>query len=205
MRLLLTTALVTSLIAPAYAGSGKNALEERVFLDDLRPIEDTASTTSTISNSSAVASPTIIESASQAIYTPPPVITPAEQTSPPKTYNRLKPRVEGNWRYSNDRSILMSEFWVPLAQNEADGSVLFGDVRVMGDNGRNREFNIGAGYREIVNSKLLGDGIAGGMVWYDRRFTKRGSKFNQVTAGLEWLGEQYDVRLCRTSGLMAQK
>ena len=106
----------------------------------------------------------------------------------------LDGRVEINHRYSNDRAITMSEFWVPLAQNEADGSVLFGDLRMMGDNNDNKEFNIGVGYRKIVQTKLLGDGIAGGMIWFDRRFTKRGSKFNQITGGLEWLGEQYDIR-----------
>ena len=173
MRLFLTTALATALIAPAYAESSKNAYEERIYLDDLRQINESEG------NNNAS-----IPSNKQEI-----------PSSFPKKEKYLKPRVEGNWRYSNDRSILMSEFWMPLAQNEQDGSVLFGDVRLMGDNNSNKEFNLGVGYRELVNNKLLSDGIAGGMIWYDRRHTKRGSKFNQITAGLEWLGEQYDVRL----------
>lgn len=231
MRLLLTTAIITSFVAPAYAGAtlkdragtvsyaetsstatklndvspslgykafsrgrvftkgyGKNSYEERIYLDDLRKIE---ATDTGVDKSIAAPSNTLQP---QTIYTPPPVIQPAETTLQPKQDRYLKPRVEGNWRYSNDRSILMSEFWVPLAQNSQDGSVLFGDVRIMGDNNRNREFNIGAGYRELINSQLLGDGIVGGMLWFDRRFTKRGSKFNQITAGAEWLGEKWDVR-----------
>ncbi len=113
----------------------------------------------------------------------------------PSEDNPIQPRVELNHRYSNDRAISMMEFWVPLGQNEEDGSVLFGDLRMMGDNQENKELNVGVGYRGIINTKLLGDGIAGGMVWFDRRKTTSNSEFNQVTAGLEWLGEQYDVRL----------
>lgn len=89
----------------------------------------------------------------------------------------------------------MGEFWVPIAQNETDGAVVFADLRVMGDNNDNDEYNVGVGYRNMVNATLLGDGIVGGMVWFDRRHTARGSKFNQITAGAEWLGEQYDVRV----------
>lgn len=116
-------------------------------------------------------------------------------SSPVIAGEEFQPRVEGNWRYSNDRSIYMSEFWVPLAQNTEDGSVLFGDVRLMGDNNDNKEFNVGAGYREAVDTALLGEGIAGAMVWFDRRRSARGSKFNQVTVGGEWLGADWDVRV----------
>ena len=41
MRLLLTTAIMMTLIAPAYAGSGdKNSYEDGAYLDDLRQIEE---------------------------------------------------------------------------------------------------------------------------------------------------------------------
>lgn len=194
MRLLFTTAIMTALIAPAYAGSGgKNAFEERVYLNDLQEIKEPAV--------QEVVRPLAQQPASLTSTSPVYKQVPASASSESLSYfanknkaNRLKPRVELNHRYSNDRAITMSEFWVPLAQNEADGSVLFGDVRLMGDNNSNREFNVGAGYRKIVNSKLLGEGVAGGMLWFDRRFTKRGSKFNQITAGAEWLGENWDVR-----------
>lgn len=107
----------------------------------------------------------------------------------------LQARAEANWRYGQERSILMSEFWVPIAQNSADGSVLYGDVRMMGDDHDNREFNIGVGYRKMVRAALVGEGIAGAHLWFDHRLTDRGSRFNQVTAGLEWLGDRVDVRL----------
>lgn len=105
----------------------------------------------------------------------------------------LEARVETNWRYGDERSILMTEFWVPIAQNVQDGSVLYGDLRMMGDDLDNREFNLGLGYRDMVRTALLGEGIAGAHIWFDRRLTDRGSTFNQVTLGGEWLGEEFDI------------
>ena len=101
-------------------------------------------------------------------------------------------RLEGNWRYSNDRSILMTEFWVPLHQSE--DAILYGDARLMGDNLDAREFNFGIGYREIVDNEHLGKSIIGLNAWYDRRISSYGSHFNQVTAGVEWLNEDIDLR-----------
>ncbi len=106
--------------------------------------------------------------------------------------DELVGRAEVNWRYGNDRSILMTEFWVPFLQE--DDSVLYGDVRIMGDNQENHEFNLGVGYREIA--EVLGQkGVAGAHGWIDRRITKRGSTFHQATLGTEWLGEDFDMRM----------
>ncbi|MCE7886530.1 MAG: hypothetical protein DYH13_03385 [Alphaproteobacteria bacterium PRO2] len=110
---------------------------------------------------------------------------------PAKAAEPLKPRAEVNGRYSNDRAILMTEFWLPVMQDE--DSVLYGDLRMMGDNDDNREGNLGIGYREVTNLPALGDGVAGVHGWIDRRQTKRGSYFNQLTLGGEWLGEKMDV------------
>jgi len=193
-KLVLVTVFLSS---TALAGSGgKNSYEDRVYFDDLRTVKEPA-------------------------YAPavqPQVTAPSPAPPPSSIYNnaspepdsssdslsyfankakqkKLKPRVELNHRYSNDRAITMSEFWVPLIQDTQGDSVLFGDVRLVGDTGSNQEFNAGLGYREIVTAPILGEGIAGAMLWYDRRFTNRGSKFNQLTASGEWLGEQYDVRV----------
>lgn len=105
----------------------------------------------------------------------------------------LKPRGEVNWRASSDRSILMTNLWVPLQQTDTD--VLFTDIRLMGDNNDNREGNIGLGYRTLSTQPLLGKGIWGGYGYIDRRSTKLGSLFNQVTLGTEWLKEDSDLRL----------
>jgi hypothetical protein len=105
----------------------------------------------------------------------------------------LRARGEVNWRYGDDRSILMNELWIPISQDET--SVLYGDLRLMGDDADNREGNLGIGYRQITSLPSLGEGVVGVHGWIDRRITKRGSKFHQVTTGVEWLGESVDLRL----------
>lgn len=100
-----------------------------------------------------------------------------------------------NWRYGDERSILMTELWAPILQDPMAGSVLYGDIRLMGDDHENNEFNIGLGYREIIDAGLLGRGVAGGHVWFDRRLTARGSSFNQITTGAEWFGDVWDLKL----------
>lgn len=160
----------------------KNNAEAQSFYKDLQRIEERPEITAPLQEERTIE--TRMVPAAAPVYTPPPVIINSEGSK------KLKPRVEVNHRYSNDRAITMGEIWVPLVQNEQDGSVLFGDVRLMGDNNDNDEFNIGVGYRDIV-----GNGIAGGMVWFDRRSTAQDSKFNQVTVGGEYLTEGWDVRV----------
>ena len=105
----------------------------------------------------------------------------------------LQGRAEINWRPGHERAILMNEFWVPLAQDR--DRVLYGDLRTMGDDQDAREFNVGLGYRVMVDPTFLPKGVVGVHGWYDRRFTPRGSRFNQVTAGLEWFGDMYDAKI----------
>ncbi|MDP2205829.1 MAG: LamG-like jellyroll fold domain-containing protein [Alphaproteobacteria bacterium] len=103
---------------------------------------------------------------------------------------QFKPRLEANWRHGTERSILMTEAWVPLAQDS--DRVFYGDVRLMGDDGDNREWNFGAGYRQMSDS---GDAVLGVHGWLDRRRSSRGSVFYQTTAGFEYLTEGLDIRL----------
>ena len=63
----------------------------------------------------------------------------------------LKGRAELNVRAGDDRSIAMTEFWVPFSQNEK--SVIYGDLRLVGDTDDNREGNVGIGYREITSKR----------------------------------------------------
>jgi len=104
----------------------------------------------------------------------------------------LKGRFEINGRAGNDRSIAMTEFWVPFSQNEE--SVIYGDLRLMGDNKNNREGNLGVGYRKITKAPYLGKGVAGIHSWIDKRITDQGSKFYQATIGTEWLSQDIDIR-----------
>lgn len=102
----------------------------------------------------------------------------------------LEPRVEFSFRPGTERAIGVTEFWVPLAQDTYDGYVLYGDVRAMDDSQDNAEFNAGLGYRQMVD-----DGIWGAHLWYDRRLTSSGSKFNQVTLGGEWFSDDWDFKV----------
>jgi hypothetical protein len=101
----------------------------------------------------------------------------------------LQGRAELKWRYGDERSILMNEFWFPLWQEE--DRVIYGGLRLSGDDRDNREGNIGVGYRELLDGY---DSIIGVNLWLDRRITDRGSCFHQLVAGGEWLGESIDFR-----------
>ena len=99
----------------------------------------------------------------------------------------LSPRVEVGVKGGTDRSLLTTEFWAPLAQKS--DRVLYGDIRLMGDNNENREGNLGVGYRQIKGNAVLG--VHG---WIDRRRTQNNSTFHQVTLGVERLGHVVDAR-----------
>ena len=111
------------------------------------------------------------------------------------TTYRLKPRIEGNVRAGNERTIGMTEAWIPLMQDEMASSVLYGDIRLMDDSQDNNEGNIGVGYRKMVTGTPMGDGIAGANVWFDRRHTDLGTNFNQVTVGAEWFSDSWDAKV----------
>jgi len=99
----------------------------------------------------------------------------------------LQSRGEISVKGGTDRSLLTTEFWTPIAQ-ESD-RVLYGDIRLMGDNDENREGNLGIGYRQIK-----GNAVLGGHAWIDRRRTQNNSTFHQMTFGVERLGHSVDVR-----------
>lgn len=103
---------------------------------------------------------------------------------------RLKPRVETNIRAGTERSILMTEAWLPLAQE--NDRVFFGDLRLMGDDMDNREWNFGLGYREVNDAA---DAVMGVHGWFDRRRSRRGSVFYQVAGGFEYFSDDLDIRL----------
>eukprot|EP01136_Pigoraptor_vietnamica_P024963 Opistho-1_new@78449 len=99
----------------------------------------------------------------------------------------LQPRAEVSVKGGSQRSLLTTEFWAPLAQQK--DKVLYGDIRLMGDNDDNREGNLGVGYRQVKNDAVLG--VHG---WIDRRRTQHNSTFHQLTLGAERLGHIVDVR-----------
>lgn len=101
--------------------------------------------------------------------------------------SEFKPRIEGSVRAGTERSIAVTEIWVPLAQDY--DRVLYGDIRYMGDDQENREGNVGIGYRQMV-----GERIYGGHAWIDRRETENNSLFYQTTLGTEVIGKNVEFR-----------
>jgi parallel beta-helix repeat protein len=122
-------------------------------------------------------------------------VSPAFSEDRPAARQPLAGRMESNWKLGSERSLLMNEFWIPVVQNVEDGSVVYADLRMMADDQENREFNIGIGYRKMILETLIGRGIAGTHIWLDRRYTERGSAFNQVTAGAEWYADDWELKL----------
>lgn len=115
---------------------------------------------------------------------------PASAQQEPSSVRPYQPRVETNIRAGTERTILMTEAWVPLAQD--NGRIVYGDVRLMGDDGDNREWNFGIGYREMNAQADAAFGLHG---WFDRRRSSRGSVFHQFAGGVEYFSEGLDIRL----------
>ena len=60
-------------------------------------------------------------------------------------------------RFSNERSIGEGGIFVPLLQS--DDSLLFTDIRGKFDNQDSSEFNLGLGYRQIIDQNWILGGI----------------------------------------------
>jgi hypothetical protein len=97
----------------------------------------------------------------------------------------LRGRADTGLKLGTERSLLGTEFWVPLAQDR--DRVLYTDLRLMRDDQDNFEGNLGFGYRQIYGGAVLG-----GHGWIDRRHTDLGSTFHQATLGVEALGRDLD-------------
>jgi hypothetical protein len=100
----------------------------------------------------------------------------------------LRARMDTGLKLGTERSLLGTEFWVPLTQGR--DRVLYTDLRLGSDDQDNFEGNLGFGYRQIVAGAVLG-----GHGWLDRRHTDLGSTFHQATLGVEALGRDLDARI----------
>ncbi len=97
-------------------------------------------------------------------------------------------RVDIEGRLGSTRDIVETSVFMPVACS-AD-ILLFSDLRLKGDGRDNREGNVALGLRQLHTS-----GIAGGYVYFDRRKSGDTDKYHsQITAGAEWLAEDWEVR-----------
>lgn len=109
----------------------------------------------------------------------------AQEISPVKWDGHIE--LEG--KLGNDRDLGEAGIFIPLRQNE--DSMIFTDIRGRFDNNDSEEYNLGLGYRKIINEDL----ILGGYGFYDHRKTPSNNEFDQLTLGVEALTQNYEARL----------
>ena len=109
---------------------------------------------------------------------------------------RLQPRVDFTYMPDQDRNIATTKIWVPLSQDLIDKTVVYGEtIGLWVIITANHEFNAGVGYRKMIRDvPVFDEGIWGVHGWYDRRLTRSGSQFNQITVGGEWFSDVLDVK-----------
>lgn len=88
---------------------------------------------------------------------------------------------------TNDRVIGYLDFLVPVYFT--DKSLLFVNPKVSWDDREGYEFNVGAGYRQMILDEKL---ILGGNIYYDWRRSSSGKRYHQLGVGLEAMTE-FDV------------
>ena len=81
-----------------------------------------------------------------------------------------------------------ADFIVPIWKNK-NNHLFFNPRFSLTDEGSN-QFNIGLGFRHLFDNR----GILGGNIFYDSRESNIGFRYEQLGAGLEWLGNYFDVR-----------
>lgn len=96
--------------------------------------------------------------------------------------------IEAEGKYSKQRSIGEGGLFIPLWQDNTD--LVFTDLRGKFDDNDSQEFNLGLGYRTILNE----DWIIGGYGFYDRRQSPTGNHYDQTTFGAEAFTKHLDLR-----------
>lgn len=103
--------------------------------------------------------------------------------------SEIAPAFSIGFKGGNDRSLLDIGAMLPLWQSDLD--LLFGDLRGRFDDQEASEGQFGIGFRTMVHPEW----IFGAYSYYDLRKTRQRNRFNQLTAGLELMSEEWDVRL----------
>lgn len=98
------------------------------------------------------------------------------------------PSVDFEVKPGTERNLGEVDLFAPLAQSDA--TLLFGNMRARLDDNDSMEGNFGVGVRHMLAS---GWNI-GAFGYYDRRRTDFDNIFNQVTLGVEALGQDFDFR-----------
>lgn len=110
-----------------------------------------------------------------------PAATTASAPAAPSVAGRHSPTAELIARPGNKRSIFELDFMIPVYQMM--DRMLFVDLRGQMDTKRNKEANLGMGYRQVMQNSF----VLGGYAYGDFRRTKRGNNYTQITLGAEAL------------------
>jgi len=106
------------------------------------------------------------------------------------------PKIETSGKLGNKRDIGDGKITAPLWQNKDGKKLVFGDFRGRFDNLGSSEFNLGLGYRQLIDYEALGQDqwIIGGYSFIDRLNSRYDNTYKQITIGIEALSEKYDFR-----------
>jgi hypothetical protein len=106
-------------------------------------------------------------------------------------------RIGSGGKISSKRNIGNGEVLVPIYQTKEGDQLLFTDIRGRFDNLGSSEYNIGLGYRKLLNdTSFLGQNqwIVGAYGFFDHLNSSNKNNFNQATFGIESLSNEFDFR-----------
>jgi hypothetical protein len=106
-------------------------------------------------------------------------------------------RVESGAKISAQRNIGDGKILVPIYQTTEGDQLLFTDIRGRFDNLGSSEYNIGLGYRKLLNDTGFlwqNQWIIGAYGFFDHLTSANKNSFNQATFGVESLSEEFDFR-----------
>ncbi len=101
---------------------------------------------------------------------------------------KWSPQIELEGKFGNKRNVALPKMLIPIKQDST--SMWFADVRMKHDNKDSQEYNIGTGYRKIINPNW----IVGGYGFIDNMRSKKNNSFIQATIGAEALSKNWDIR-----------
>ncbi len=108
---------------------------------------------------------------------------------PSKTGFPVEGHIDAWAKLGSDRRLTGTEAFLPLSWNGQYLSFL--DLRFVADDADGREGNAGLGVRRVADDRSH---ILGGYAFFDRRRSSTGHLYNQVTTGVEFLTQDWDVR-----------
>lgn len=111
-------------------------------------------------------------------------------------FNHLA-KIETGGKFSSERNIGDGKVLIPIYQTKEGDKLVFTDIRGRFDNLGSSEYNIGLGYRMLINdTSFLGQKqwIVGVYGFLDHLISANKNNFNQATFGFESLSDKYDFR-----------